>query len=295
MTFSGARRAVILDSVEEAVLHLECRADNCAPGRCTVARRSMTDFDLHPPRPWFVLPDPDVGRLMDPEMQGEHGLAVYLGPRPRPTILALLSPSPSDDLFWAVELTAPALQLHEREQTRSVWWEAHVQSIAASLPYPAAVVDEDGMLVGSSSPLSTGASDIGVRGSVQLNRGPRDGNLLWLCGEVAGLPARGVVWSDEFAPSLPAESDLQELFGLSPKEVEACRLLAQGASTKALAKHQEVSWHTARGRVEQCRKKLGVSRRSEILPRLLEVARLGHDVWQDLAAEDLSEPDAAPD
>ena len=208
LRFSGARRALLLDSSNGRILIQTREEDSDALFREEGNRWMGGWIPQASPAPWVILPDPDVSAALPTELEAAPGLAAYLGPCPERSLLVLIQPrSSSDELGRALDLTAPALRLHWLNLNDWETWQ-----------------EED-----PRSPVAT----------------------------------------------MPSEEEMQGAFGLSPREAEACRLLAGGMSTKALAKYQDVSWHTARGRVERCRKKLGVSRRTEILPRLLDFGRVG--------------------
>jgi DNA-binding CsgD family transcriptional regulator len=61
---------------------------------------------------------------------------------------------------------------------------------------------------------------------------------------------------------------LRERFGLSLREVEVARLLADGLSTRDLSAMLHVSSHTARHHTENVPRKLRVRRRAEVGRRL---------------------------
>jgi DNA-binding CsgD family transcriptional regulator len=68
-----------------------------------------------------------------------------------------------------------------------------------------------------------------------------------------------------------AEASAEHLharYGLSPREVEVARLLADGLSTRELSAALRVSTHTARHHTENVLRKLRVRRRAEVGRRL---------------------------
>ena len=71
------------------------------------------------------------------------------------------------------------------------------------------------------------------------------------------------------APTLPTSGEVMTSHGLSSREGEVALLLAQGLSTKAIARELEVSWHTARGHVSRVLKKLDVNSRKLVVHRVL--------------------------
>ncbi len=70
-------------------------------------------------------------------------------------------------------------------------------------------------------------------------------------------------------PALPISTEVMAFHGLSAREAEVALSLAQGLSTKAIAKDLDISWHTARGHVSRVLKKLGVNSRKLIVHRML--------------------------
>jgi DNA-binding CsgD family transcriptional regulator len=65
-----------------------------------------------------------------------------------------------------------------------------------------------------------------------------------------------------------SDRGLHERFGLTTRELEITRRLAQGQSTKEIASACGISLHTARRHTEKIFSKLGVRNRSQIGPRL---------------------------
>jgi DNA-binding CsgD family transcriptional regulator len=66
----------------------------------------------------------------------------------------------------------------------------------------------------------------------------------------------------------PSAEHLRTRYGLSPREVEVARLLADGLSTRELSAALRVSSHTARHHTENVLRKLRVRRRAEVGRRL---------------------------
>lgn len=66
----------------------------------------------------------------------------------------------------------------------------------------------------------------------------------------------------------PSADHLHTRYGLSPREVEVARLLADGLSTRELSAALRVSSHTARHHTENVLRKLRVKRRAEVGRRL---------------------------
>jgi DNA-binding CsgD family transcriptional regulator len=78
-------------------------------------------------------------------------------------------------------------------------------------------------------------------------------------------------------PKQPASADevrfaLQRRFKLTARELEVAQLLADGLSTKAMARELDVSWHTARGHIERTMRKLAVRSRSQAAALVLGIA-----------------------
>lgn len=69
-------------------------------------------------------------------------------------------------------------------------------------------------------------------------------------------------------PSEASAEHLHARYGLSPREVEVARLLADGLSTRELSSALRVSTHTARHHTENVLRKLRVRRRAEVGRRL---------------------------
>jgi DNA-binding CsgD family transcriptional regulator len=70
------------------------------------------------------------------------------------------------------------------------------------------------------------------------------------------------------ADAEPSAEHLHARYGLSPREVEVARLLADGLSTRELSSALHVSTHTARHHTENVLRKLRVRRRAEVGRRL---------------------------
>lgn len=76
-------------------------------------------------------------------------------------------------------------------------------------------------------------------------------------------------------PGIPADETLRRLLGLTPKEVDVARLLAEGRSNAGIAAALCISPHTARHHTERIMSKLGVRSRAEVGPRLRGLPRGG--------------------
>jgi len=87
--------------------------------------------------------------------------------------------------------------------------------------------------------------------------------------ELLGAELRIVISLQRLAPSTTlSDKSLQERFGLTSRELEVARRLAQGESTKEVAQSCGISLHTARRHTEKVFAKLGVRNRSQVGPKL---------------------------
>ena len=69
----------------------------------------------------------------------------------------------------------------------------------------------------------------------------------------------------------PTDAQLQERFGLTPRQAVVARLLAEGCSNAEVAARLGVSAHTARNHTMQVLAKLGTSKRARVGPILREI------------------------
>jgi DNA-binding CsgD family transcriptional regulator len=69
-------------------------------------------------------------------------------------------------------------------------------------------------------------------------------------------------------PSAVAVSNLQQHYGMTPREVEVALLLAEGCSNSTVAQRLGISPHTARHHTQRVLVKLGVRSRAEAGARL---------------------------
>ena len=74
-------------------------------------------------------------------------------------------------------------------------------------------------------------------------------------------------------PDLPSDEVIRGHFGLTPRETEVARLLAEGRTNAGVAAALSISQHTARHHTEKVFRKLGVSSRAEVGPRLRALRR----------------------
>lgn len=87
--------------------------------------------------------------------------------------------------------------------------------------------------------------------------------------ELLGRELRVVISLSKLAPQTTlSDLTLQERFGLTIRELEVARRLAQGQSTKEVAQSCGISLHTARRHTEKVFAKLGVRNRSQVGPKL---------------------------
>lgn len=102
--------------------------------------------------------------------------------------------------------------------------------------------------------------------------------LLWgWCVELDryGLGRMVLMTVQPLDPDAPSDETLRVLLGLTPKEVEVVRLLAEGRSNAGIAMALYISEHTARHHTERIMRKLEVHSRAEIGPRLRSLPRGG--------------------
>ncbi|HEX8275008.1 MAG TPA: helix-turn-helix transcriptional regulator [Longimicrobiaceae bacterium] len=78
-------------------------------------------------------------------------------------------------------------------------------------------------------------------------------------------------------PEIPPDDTLRRLLGLTPKEVDVARLLAEGRTNAAIATALCISQHTARHHTEKVMGKLRVRSRAEVGPRLRSLPRGGRN------------------
>ncbi|HUQ19975.1 MAG TPA: helix-turn-helix transcriptional regulator, partial [Gemmatimonadaceae bacterium] len=87
--------------------------------------------------------------------------------------------------------------------------------------------------------------------------------------ELLGSELRVVISMHRIVPHTTlSDVVLQERFGLTVRELEVARRLAQGESTKEVAQSCGISLHTARRHTEKVFAKLGVRNRSQVGPKL---------------------------
>jgi DNA-binding CsgD family transcriptional regulator/PAS domain-containing protein len=83
----------------------------------------------------------------------------------------------------------------------------------------------------------------------------------------------GVLVTVEAAAARPlTDAELRDRFGLTTRELEAARLVAEGLSNQAIAERMGVSFFTARNHVERLLGKLGAANRAHAVTLLREAA-----------------------
>jgi DNA-binding NarL/FixJ family response regulator len=125
---------------------------------------------------------------------------------------------------------------------------------ARRLPMPTLPPDRVGDLLSSFSDLrsSNRALMDMLRGSIHELRELRSN--LRKQQRVLGLPAGGV---------RPSQNGVTERYGLTRREAQVARLLAQGRSNQAIARELNISAHTARHHTQRILSKLEVHSRGE--------------------------------
>lgn len=100
--------------------------------------------------------------------------------------------------------------------------------------------------------------------------------LLWgWCVELEryGLGRLVLMTVQPLDPDLPSDEVIRKHFGLTPRQIEVARLLAAGRSNAAIATELCISPDTARHHTEHVFRKLGVSSRAEVGPKLRALRR----------------------
>ncbi len=86
-----------------------------------------------------------------------------------------------------------------------------------------------------------------------------------------GQPHLVAVLLEQINPNRVDLGKAQEVFGLSPREIEAIQALQNGRTDKEIASALGISPETARGYLKTIRAKLGVSTRTAIVHKLLSL------------------------
>jgi DNA-binding CsgD family transcriptional regulator len=100
--------------------------------------------------------------------------------------------------------------------------------------------------------------------------------LLWgWCVELDcyGLGRLVLMTVQPLASDLPCDEAIREHFGLTPRQIEVARLLAEGRSNAAIAAALGISPDTARHHTEDVMRKMGVRSRAEVGPKLRSIPR----------------------
>jgi DNA-binding NarL/FixJ family response regulator len=74
--------------------------------------------------------------------------------------------------------------------------------------------------------------------------------------------------ADVMVAPATAEEQWREQYGMTPREIEVARLLAEGLSNFAVARELEISPHTARHHTQRVLGKLGVHSRAQAAAKL---------------------------
>lgn len=122
-------------------------------------------------------------------------------------------------------------------------------------------------------PCGCGACGAPVTLHYQTATGPC---LLWgWCVELDryGLGRLVLMTVQPLDPDLPSDDAIREAFGLTRKEIDVARYLAEGRTNAWIAAALCISEHTARHHTEHVFRKLGVSSRAEVGPRLRALRR----------------------
>jgi DNA-binding CsgD family transcriptional regulator len=104
--------------------------------------------------------------------------------------------------------------------------------------------------------------------------------LLWgWCVELDcyGLGRLVLMTVQPLATDLPCDEAIREHFGLTPRQIEVARLLAEGRSNAAIAEALCISPDTARHHTEDVMRKMGVRSRAEVGPKLRSIPREGRN------------------
>jgi len=201
--------------------------------------------------------------------------------------------NPTRGCLRILRVLAPALKLLQAKAQQTAAWRQHLEMLAQAVSHPAGVAREDGELLfenrasrehpqgfhaGQPVLLRTAMAELlrrepgqvctlddsahGWQSEPRVLRG-----FLMDC--VVGTSACGLLWLAPTSRRLPETAELASRFNLTDRESEVALLLCRGLSTKKIAARLDVSWHTARGHVERCLKKLDASSRAQVPLRVL--------------------------
>jgi DNA-binding CsgD family transcriptional regulator len=92
---------------------------------------------------------------------------------------------------------------------------------------------------------------------------------------VLGNAPAVLVQIEPTAPAAPTPAELRERFGLTPREIEVARLLAERRTNREIAAALGISPHTAERHTERVLAKLGVASRTDVRARLAAAAEPG--------------------
>lgn len=88
-------------------------------------------------------------------------------------------------------------------------------------------------------------------------------------GGTGGTPATVIVVVRPATPPLPDEAELQERYGLTPRQAEVATLLARGRSNREIGERLGISRHTARHHAQRVLEKTGAESRKALALHLL--------------------------
>lgn len=133
-----------------------------------------------------------------------------------------------------------------------------------SLPCPAALVDEAGQVIFANEDYQERSEDVPSKSHIHKVAGP----VLDDC-----RPSELVLILSQSRQAFDLSATAKQA-GLSPRQVEIARLLAQGAMNGEIAERFDISIHTVRSHVEKVMDCLGVTSRAAVLPALMHRASI---------------------
>jgi DNA-binding CsgD family transcriptional regulator len=252
-----------------------------------------TDWELGLPEPWTTLPQGEDHNGRDGVgvraslTAGTASLELTLNGFPGPGGL------PTSHCLNRLRLVAPVLRHWSTRSQVTEKWQDHLELLARLIPHPAAIVSREGMLIFEnirSRYGKPGFQDLSrdrLRGVMRTLLSGKPGTIMTSRPKWSGRGARrepihgvqlpspfrecryGVLWIAPTLRALPSLELLRARFELTEREGEVALLLCEGLSTKRIAGRLDLSWHTARGHVERCLRKLDVSSRSQVAFRVL--------------------------
>lgn len=255
----------------------------------------------HIPDPWTATGEQGHLRPWLKELRAQVGVSVSLDPGSDHHHLVLAGfagsgGSPSDACLRILRVVSSPLRLWRTRWHVNIWWKRHARSLVSAFPHPAVLVGASGKVIAENR-----ASERSASGFLPLALQRARSLLDPVAGNEAGqaapifvanhsgplgreAPVRGIqidappvaqancalLWVSPPGLTFPPNpKELVARFGLTERECEVVLHLSQGHSTKRISREMGVTWHTARGYVERSLKKLGVTSRAQVLPRLL--------------------------